>query len=359
MAQKNICLITTGGTIAGNVAIDSDKTKQTKSADELNKLLRSTKREIKDKWQIDINITPIDLVNKDSSDINSDDWTNISDTIHGNYDKYDAFVVTHGTNTLGYTSAALSFALENLNKPVVLTGSQVPFGTPGADALTNLENALRVSIYPNAQIKGVVAVFGSRIITGTRVKKSTEFDYDAFHSFQSNGMGVIGRVIIMDEDQLAKHNSYLMKTSSLAIRASQLVKKNIFNTNMAVISEFPSMPRNIFRTLVDQCGVKGIILRAFGAGDPCTSLHDEFKFLRDQQIPVVVTTQAANGNSNFKVNESGQYLAKHGLAIPAYDMSMEAMVAKFSWLMGQSTTYEAMSMKMLADMHGEIKVHND
>ena len=163
----------------------------------------------------------------------------------------------------------------------------------------------------------------------------------------------------MDEDQLAKHNSYLMKTSSLAIRASQLVKKNIFNTNMAVISEFPSMPRNIFRTLVDQCGVKGIILRAFGAGDPCTSLHDEFKFLRDQQIPVVVTTQAANGNSNFKVNESGQYLAKHGLAIPAYDMSMEAMVAKFSWLMGQSTTYEAMSMKMLADMHGEIKVHND
>ena len=159
MATKNICLITTGGTIAGNVAIDSDKTKQTKSAGELNKLLRSTKREIKDKWQIDINVTPIDLVNKDSSDINSDDWTNISDTIHGTYDKYDAFVVTHGTNTLGYTSAALSFALENLNKPVVLTGSQVPFGTPGADALTNLENALRVSIYPNAQIKGVVASF--------------------------------------------------------------------------------------------------------------------------------------------------------------------------------------------------------
>ena len=359
MAMKNICLITTGGTIAGNVANDSYREKQTKSSSDFNKLLKSTIVEIKDKWQIDIDVSSIDLVDKDSSDINSEDWTNISNTIHENYDQFDAFLVTHGTNTLGYTSAALSFALENLNKPVVLTGSQVPFGMPGADALNNLENAIRISVYPYLQVKGVVAVFGSRIITGTRVKKSTEFDYDAFHSFQSNGMGVIGRVIIFDEDQLAKHNSYLTKKSSFAIRASQLKKESNFDTNMAVISEFPSMPKNILRVLVEQCGVKGIIMRAFGAGDPCTSLHDEFEFLRDQQIPVVVTTQAANGNSNFQVNESGQYLGEHDLAIPAYDMSMEAMVAKFSWLLGQGTTYETMKIKMLEDMHGEISVLND
>ena len=131
----------------------------------------------------------------DSSDITPKHWIDLVNLIEVNYDEYDSFIVTHGTNTLGYTCAALSFAFANLNKPVILTGSQVPSGMPGSDALTNLNNAIRVAVWPYHPVKGIVAVFGSHIITGTRVKKSTEFDYDAFQSFTSASIGRIGRII--------------------------------------------------------------------------------------------------------------------------------------------------------------------
>ena len=187
MAIKKVLLISTGGTIAGNIAGNENQV----DANTFSKLLNNVSKMVKNKWNIDLEVSAEDLeengkaLNLDSSDILPKHWRLLSNTVRENYDNYDAFVITHGTNTLGYTSAALSFAFENIDKPVILTGSQVPMDFPGADAMMNLENAIRVAIWPYDKIRGVIVVFGSRIISGTRVKKETEFDYDSFSSFST------------------------------------------------------------------------------------------------------------------------------------------------------------------------------
>ena len=172
------------------------------------------------------------VVDVDSSDIVPEHWTALVDKVQKEYDNYQAFIITHGTNTLGYSSAALSFAFENINKPVIMTGSQVPFGFAGSDALMNLDNSLRIAAWPYHKLRGVIVVFGSSIITGTRVKKSTDFDYDAFKSFTSNNLGEIGRIIQINDDGLEKHNSYYApKNMDTALTSKDLVIKNHFDTN--------------------------------------------------------------------------------------------------------------------------------
>ena len=357
MATKKILMLTTGGTIGGNVA-GAHEAKVTDNSG-LQAVLRTAIQEIKTRWQIEVKIESKEIANKDSSDVNQEEWSKLAKNIHEEYDNFDGFLIAHGTNTMGYTTAALSFALENLNKPVVVTGAQVPAGMPGSDSQTNLENSLRVAVYPYLPVKGVVAVFGSRIMIGTRVKKSTEFDYDAFHTFQDVNLGVIGRGIILNETKLAEHNGFLTKQAAFAIKASQLKVQAEFEDKIAVLSEFPGMSNSIMDTLVEHEGIKGFIFRAFGAGDPCQTHHETLKRLKKKKIPVVMTTQAANGNSNFQVNESGETMKKNDWAIPAYDMSMEAMVAKLSWLLAQKLDYETIKIKMVQNLHGEVHVIND
>lgn len=373
--MSSVLVITTGGTIAGQVAI---KNEQSLSRDDLQvqrsemfndaiqRALEPSKKYLEDIYGINIDILIQPFSNIDSSDISPENWSGLADLIKTEYDKYDSFIITHGTNTLGYTCAALSFALVNPNKPIILTGSQVPAGYPGSDGLTNFENALRVAVWQResglAPIKGVLAVFGSHIITGTRVKKDTEFDYDAFKSFNTASIGRIGRIININENNLAKHNSYL-KTSEFreARRQDELICENDYNMNIVSLTEFPGMSDDIFESLIrPPVSVQGIIFRAFGAGDPATKHHEIFKKLRERQIPIVVTTQAPNGNANFQVNESGQFLKKNNLAIPAYDMSIESQTTKLSWLLAKKEkgllTYEQLCKEMIRDIRGEINV---
>lgn len=358
-----ILLITTGGTIAGNVATDKQDEGMVRTADEFSDIISPTLTVLNRKYNIDIRIDPEELCDVDSSNISPQHWIDLAALIKTRYDDYDSFVITHGTNTLGYTCAALSFALANLNKPVILTGSQVPAGMPGTDALTNLNNALRVAVWPREgnPIKGVLAVFGSHIITGTRVKKDTEFDYDAFKSFSIGSVGRIGRIININESNLEKHLSYLNTNAYPAARtAKDLICENDFDMRIASLTEFPGMSPDIFKNLVDTNGIRGFILRSFGAGDASTNLLPAFEFLKSKEVPIVVTTQAPNGNSNFQVNEPGQYLKEHDLAIPAYDMSIESQTTKLAWLLAKKNkgeiTYRQIVREMVTDIRGEINV---
>jgi len=358
---KKILMISTGGTIGGNVG-DGDTTTATqegKSVEDFKKMLEHTLKSIKKNWTIDVEIDTFILDNVDSSDILPHHWHDLSEKIKEKYDSYHSFIITHGTNTLGYTCAALSFALQNINKPVILTGSQVPFDEPGSDALMNLDNAIQIAVYPDhlsqIPIKGVIAVFGSHIITGTRVKKSTEFDYDAFQTFTTSSLGRIGRIITLNEINLKKHVDYLSKVFIPAATAATLKVQNVFDTRIASFTEFPGMSKDIFRTVVEHNDIKAIILRSFGAGDASNELHDAFVYLKEKRIPIVVTTQAPNGNSNFQVNKPGQRLADERLAIPAYDMSIESQTTKLAWLLGQGLDYSEIKFNMTLDLHGEIK----
>ena len=361
--NHKLLLITTGGTIAGEIAEEKRDDQDIRSAKEFSELLEPTLTSLKKNKDIDVVIGTHEIDPVDSSDITPQHWTDLAALIKKEYDNYDSFIITHGTNTLGYTCAALSFALANLNKPVVLTGSQVPSGMPGSDALTNLNNAIRVAAWRREgnQIKGVLAVFGSHIITGTRVKKDTEFDYDAFKSFSTGSIGRIGRIININETNLEKHLSYL-KTSMYpeARKAESLICQNDFDMRIASITEFPGLTHEIFQSLVDNNDIKGFILRAFGAGDASSYLHPAFNYLKSKKIPIVVTTQAPNGNSNFQVNEPGQYLKKNDLAIPAYDMSIESQTTKLAWLLAKKNkgelNYEQICNEMVNDIRGEINV---
>jgi L-asparaginase len=261
---------------------------------------------------------------------------------------------------MGYTAAALSFAFENINKPVILTGAQVPLGYLGSDATTNLVNSLRLAVWVYRPIKGVICVFGSKIITGTRVKKGTDFDYDPFSSFSTGALGQIGRFIKLDDAALEKHTSYLSKNKSPAIQSRLLsVKKDFDTSGIVSLTEFPGMSPNIFKSLVENNGAKAFILRAFGAGDASTNLLEGFKYLKEKQIPIIVTSQAPSGVASFQVNEPGRILKDNDLAIPAYDMSMESMTTKLAWLLAQKCSYEQIKIRMLEDLHGEINVRNE
>lgn len=160
---------------------------------------------------------------------------------------------------------------------------------------------------------------------------------------------------------LEKHLRYLNTHEyNEAIKASELRIKNDFCMEIASITEFPGMSPHILTDLVDHTEIKGIVFRAFGAGDVSHDLHEAFEILKNNKIPVVVTTQAPNGNSNFQVNEPGQDLKRNDLAIPAFDMSIESQTIKLAWLLAQLKNKEINLPKlkelMTTDLRGEITV---
>jgi L-asparaginase len=353
--MKNLLLISTGGTISQEKdEVGTAHSVDSKGADTFSTRLNEIA------LALQINIVPKGILNKDSSNIIPADWDIMIKTVVQEYDNYDAFLITHGTNTLGYTCAALSFALGKLGKPVILTGSQVSYGYPGSDAVMNLENAIRVAA-DSEPLVGVVAVFGSHIITGVRVKKTTEFEYDAFKTFSSHGsLGRIGRALKWNKPALDKHNKYM---EPLARNEAELDVKPKFEMDKIVsLTEFPGLKSEFFNTLVEG-GAKGIIYRATGAGDPNVSsktakfenLREGFEYLRDNRIPIVVTTQAPDGVSSMDVNDPGKFAYELG-AIPAWDMSMEAMTVKLAWLLGRNFPYEEMRTLMLESFRGEVDI---
>lgn len=352
--MKRILVVSTGGTISQKHTDDGIAVSNN------NAFRGNTFAGVLNSFKEKLNLETIDsitIMNKDSSNMISKDWELIVQSIYDKYDDYDAFVVTHGTNTMGYATAAVSYALGNLGKPIIFTGSQVSYGIPGTDALMNLENILRV-IIEKEELAGVFLIFGSKIITGTRVKKKTEFDYDAFKTFgRLPDIGHLGNSIVFNDAALEGHLYYLGTKSKTK---DGLELKNRFDNNIMSLTEFPGLKSEYIIKLAES-GVKGFILRATGAGDPNVApegadypnLREAFAYLQEHKIPIVVTTQAPDGVSSMSVNEPG-ILAKELGAIPAWDMSMETMVTKLSWLIANGYSYEDIQKLMVTSFRGEI-----
>jgi L-asparaginase len=356
-----ILFITTGGTIAGNVrGADGDHV----TGDVMSEAAGKAVDAMLKNWNLDVNITTIEIDDIDSSDVTPELWTEVAESIRDNYDNYDAFVVTHGTNTMGYSAAALSFAIGNSAKPIVLTGSQIPHSSPGSDALINVENAVRIASYPRqyATISGVVVVFGSHLITGVRAKKSTEFDLDAFQTFSAGSLGRIGRILDLNEANLARHQGYLSKERPVAIRSSELVFNPKFQmAGIASYTEFPGLTSEslIAAAKAWKAGgqpLQGVVFRSFGAGDVSKYRWPYLQYLKDREIPIVITTQAPNGKATLTVNKPGEHIEENALGIPAHDMSIESMTVKMGWLIAQGKTYAEIRELMVKDLRGEINI---
>ena len=273
--------------------------------------------------------------NIDSTNMTHLHWEKIVDTIYQNYSKYDGFVVTTGTNTMAYASAALSFALQGIGKPVVLTGAQIPAEMLSTDAKNNFINALRMSV---EDASGVFIVFGSRVILGCRAKKVSESELDAFKTFNQKDFGEIGVGFVLN----FQHPRHTKPFSP----------QNGFEDKIACLTLIPGLNPEITKYMIDK-GTKGIIFRAYGSGDMPYDFIPVLKYAQENKVPVVVTTQCPGGATVMGVNDVGLQALNTGV-IQTFDMCMEAMSTKLMWLLGQKVSYEEIKEKMQKNFVGEV-----
>ena len=282
-------------------------------------------------------ITMRKICNIDSTDADVNFWSTLSDEIGRNYEKYDSFLILMGTNTMAYASTALSFSLKGIGKPVILTGSVIPFREVHSDAKLNLINATRIC---SLDLSGVFVVFGTSVINGPFAKQETDSTFNNISSSSEDGeVGEIGAKISMRHGLPFRHNF------PLSVRPT-------FEQNIACLSLLPGTGPLQFQGLLES-GCKGIVLRAFGAGDIPRSLHPFLQKAQKSKIPVIVATQAPKGNASLGVNHIGALALRYGV-VPGGPVSVECLSTKLMWLLGQNYPYEEVLRLMRTNLVGEL-----
>lgn len=276
----------------------------------------------------------------DSSDMTPEDWQRIADDIQTNYEKYDGFVILHGTDTMAFTASALSFMLENLSKPVVVTGSQIPLAELRSDGQPNLLNALYLAA--NYPINEVTLFFNNKLFRGNR---STKAHADGFEPFASPNFSVLLEAGINIKKQ--NYSTFLVKNAPLNV--AQITPQPI-----GVVTLYPGISADIIRNFSLQ-PVKALILRTYGVGnapqDP--ALLQELKEATERGIIVVNLTQCISGRVNMTGYATGQALTKAGV-VSGGDMTLEATLTKLHYLLSQSLSYKAIVHLMQQNLRGEL-----
>jgi L-asparaginase len=330
--KAKILLLFTGGTIA---QIYDPKIKALRPAKTPTDILKLAP-ELKAHYEIGYKI----ITNIDSSNMQPNIWKKLAEIIYAEYDSYDGFVVTHGTDTISYTASALSFSLTNLGKPVVLTGAHLHPHAPGSDAKNNLSNAFHVASMDLAE---VVIVFGSFIVRGNR---STKKDEGSLETIWSPIYPEIGR-IRMDIE--------LWDFSPGRDNKKRPILQTGFEERIMVYTAFPGL-QSVFVESVINTDVKGIIIRGFGPGNiPITenSLVESIKKFTSRRIPVVIGSQTAVGLTKISLYETG-IAAKELGVISSEDMTFESTITKFMWTLHQTQDMEKIRELMKTDIAGEI-----
>ncbi len=280
--------------------------------------------------------------NIDSSNIGIEHWLKIADTIVENYDKFDGFVITHGTDTLTYTASALSFILDGLSKPVILTGSQRPLSEIRTDARNNLINAVELATYP---IPEVCVFFNNKLFRGNRTKKIDIWGFDAFDSPNYPLLAKVGVGIEVYEENFLKREKKELKVS----------KK--FSDKVFCVKIFPSLKVEYLMKLLD-IDVQGFVLEAFGSGNiPNIEERSLIPFIKnavEMNKIVAISTQAVYGSVDLTLYECGKDALDAG-ALSCKDMTTETAIVKLMFLLGK---HEGDISKVIDEFHiplaGEI-----
>lgn len=279
----------------------------------------------------------------DSSDMTPLDWQTIADDIRANYDKYDGFVILHGTDTMAYTASALSFMLENLGKPVIVTGSQIPLAELRSDGQANLLNALHIAA--NYPINEVTLFFNNKLMRGNR---STKSHADGFNAFTSPNLTPLLEAGI--NIQLSNN----VKVNEQPEGAFKV--HNITPQPIGVITMYPGISHEVIRNTLLQ-PVNAMILLTFGVGNAPQNpeLLQHLKEASERGVIVVNLTQCLAGKVNMGGYATGCALAEAGV-VSGYDMTPEAALAKLHYLLSQNLIYEEVKTQMQQVLRGEMNL---
>ena len=284
----------------------------------------------------------------DSSNVSTENWVDMARLIRDNYNLYDGFVVLHGTDTMSYSAAALSFMLENLSKPVIFTGSQIPIGILRTDGRENLITAIEVA---GARVDGrplvpeVALLFHSRLCRGNRTRKSSAEELDAFSSPNYPPLAEVGVKIAYNTAAIAR-----VKPTEEPLRIATMMSEGV-----AIIKLFPGIGEYTLRAILSVEGLRGVVLETYGAGNAPTA--DWFLELMRETIArgvlVLNVTQCDSGSVEMQLYETGQRLRSAGV-LSAFDMTTEAAITKVMYGFGKNLPLEATIELMQKPLRGEF-----
>lgn len=274
----------------------------------------------------------------DSSNMEIYVWLEIAEIIETNYEKYNGFVILHGTDTMSYTASALSFMLENINKSIILTGSQIPIGVRRTDAKENLITA--IDIASSEKINEVCIYFENELYRGNRTSKINTEDFEAFKSPNYPVLAEVGVKI--------KYGKHLLKRNNKSLK----VYKNISN-DVAVLKLFPGIKIDLIKAILESA--KGIVIESFGAGNAST--NTQLINLLEEMIAkgkiLVNITQCMYGNVM-----KGEYAAsapfQNKKIICGNDITTEAAITKLMFLIGEYNSDKKIRSLLKKDLRGEL-----
>lgn len=314
--MKNILMIGTGGTIASEMT-PSGLTPELNSTQLLSFVPR-----IGEMCHVDC----VQLYSLDSTNIRPAHWLGVARAVRENYARYDGFVISHGTDTMAYTAAALSYLIQGSPKPIVLTGAQKPIWFDGTDSKRNLTDAF---LYTCRGCGGVQIVFNGKVILGTRARKTCSKSFQAFSSVNYPDLAVV-------------QDEHLLQYMRCACYPSP-VFYDALDDKVGLLKLIPGTPAAVLEFMLDR--FDGLVIESFGVGglpeyEGDASYFDIIHRGIARGKLVVMTTQVPNEGSNLAVYHVGGRLKSALRLLEAYDMTTEAAVAKLMWIMGQTRDFD-------------------
>ncbi len=280
----------------------------------------------------------------DSSNVQPSFWVELANQVEKNYSNYDGFIVLHGTDTMAYTASALSFMLENLGKPIILTGSQLPLGAIRTDAKRNLITTVEIAA-SDTVVPEVCIYFNNQLFRGNRTEKYTSSKFDAFHSLNYPLLAEAGVNIQFNADAILK-----TKKGNTKLKVN-----TAFNTNVALIKIFPGISKEVMEGTLSAKHLKAVVLETFGSGNAPTDkwFIDLLKKAISKGIIILNVSQCSGGTVEQGKYETSIHLKEIGV-ISGADLTTESALTKLMFILGQGLTKQEVEKFLQRGLRGEM-----